>query len=83
MLHTTRARLASIGCAAALATLAGTTGPVRAQQDFYAGKQITFIVGAGVGGGYDLQARTTARHLARHIPPPITCSLRRPRTARR
>jgi tripartite-type tricarboxylate transporter receptor subunit TctC len=39
-----------------------------AQQDFYAGKQITFIVGAGVGGGYDLQARTTARHLARHIP---------------
>ena len=40
----------------------------RAQQDFYAGKQITFIVGAGVGGGYDLQARTAARHLGRHIP---------------
>lgn len=41
--------------------------------DFYAGKQITFIVGAGVGGGYDLQARTVARHLAKHIPgnPPI------------
>ena len=36
--------------------------------DFYAGKQITFIVGAGVGGGYDLQARTVARHLARFIP---------------
>lgn len=42
--------------------------PAAAQADFYAGKQITFIVGAGVGGGYDLQARTTARHLARHIP---------------
>ena len=27
-----------------------------------------FIVGAGVGGGYDLQARITARHLGRHIP---------------
>jgi hypothetical protein len=36
--------------------------------NFYAGKQITFIVGAGVGGGYDLQARTVARHLSRHIP---------------
>ena len=42
--------------------------PAAAQQDFYAGKQITFIVGAGVGGGYDLQARTAARHLGRHIP---------------
>jgi hypothetical protein len=36
--------------------------------DFYAGKQITLIVGAGVGGGYDLQARLTARHLGKHIP---------------
>ena len=39
-----------------------------AAEDFYAGKQITFIVGAGVGGGYDLQARTVARHLGKHIP---------------
>ena len=39
-----------------------------AAEDFYAGKQITFIVGAGVGGGYDLQARLTARHLGKHIP---------------
>jgi hypothetical protein len=36
--------------------------------NFYAGKQITFIVGAGVGGGYDLQARTVARHLGKYIP---------------
>src|SRR5215831_5586342 len=36
--------------------------------DFYAGKQITMIVGAGVGGGYDLQARLTARYLGKHIP---------------
>src|SRR6516162_7335764 len=27
-----------------------------AARDFYAGKAITFIVGSGVGGGYDLQA---------------------------
>ena len=47
--------------------------PWAAGQDFYAGKQITLIVGAGIGGGYDLQARVTARHLGKHIPgnPPI------------
>jgi hypothetical protein len=37
-------------------------------QDFYAGKQLTIMVGAGPGGGYDLQARIAARHLGRHIP---------------
>jgi tripartite-type tricarboxylate transporter receptor subunit TctC len=37
-------------------------------EDFYAGKQITLIVGAGPGGGYDLQARVAARHLGKHIP---------------
>jgi tripartite-type tricarboxylate transporter receptor subunit TctC len=36
--------------------------------DFYAGKVVTFIVGSGVGGGYDLQARLAARHLGKHIP---------------
>ena len=41
--------------------------PAAIADDFYAGKQITMIVGAGVGGGYDLQARITARHLSRHI----------------
>jgi len=36
--------------------------------EFYAGKQITFIAGSGVGGGYDLLARLTARHIGRLIP---------------
>jgi tripartite-type tricarboxylate transporter receptor subunit TctC len=49
------------------AALMAAAAPARAQLDFYAGKQITFIVGAGVGGGYDLQARTAARHLGKHI----------------
>jgi hypothetical protein len=49
------------------ATLACWAAP-GAAQEFYAGKQITFIVGAGIGGGYDLQARLVARHLSRHIP---------------
>jgi hypothetical protein len=53
---------------AAVATAAAFGAPAALAEDFYAGKQITYIVGAGVGGGYDLQARTTARHLAKHIP---------------
>jgi tripartite-type tricarboxylate transporter receptor subunit TctC len=36
--------------------------------DFYEGKTINFIVGADVGGGYDIYARAIARHLDRHIP---------------
>src|SRR5436309_6224285 len=36
--------------------------------DFYRGKTVTCFVGYGVGGGYDLFARTISRHLSRHIP---------------
>ena len=42
--------------------------PAAYADDFYAGKQLTIIVGAGPGGGYDLQARVAARHLGKHIP---------------
>jgi tripartite-type tricarboxylate transporter receptor subunit TctC len=52
----------------AVAAVAMSALSAHAQQDFYSGKTITFIVGAGVGGGYDLQARTAARHLGKHIP---------------
>jgi tripartite-type tricarboxylate transporter receptor subunit TctC len=58
------------GLLALIAMMTVLLAPVApaAANDFYAGKQITIIVGAGVGGGYDLQARVTARHLGRHIP---------------
>jgi tripartite-type tricarboxylate transporter receptor subunit TctC len=36
--------------------------------DFYRGKTITMYIGYGVGGGYDLFARTISRHMSRHIP---------------
>ena len=47
-----------------------TTNPAVAQSvaEFYAGKQVSFIVGASPGGGYDTQARLVARHLGKHIP---------------
>ncbi|MFN3892306.1 MAG: Bug family tripartite tricarboxylate transporter substrate binding protein [Beijerinckiaceae bacterium] len=36
--------------------------------DFYKGKSITHIVGAGAGGAYDLVSRTVTSHMGRHIP---------------
>jgi tripartite-type tricarboxylate transporter receptor subunit TctC len=54
--------------AAACALLAWKLAPPAVAADFYAGKTIDFEVGADVGGGYDIYARTVARHLPRHIP---------------
>ena len=50
--------------------LAAAVGPAQADPvaDFYRGKTITCYIGYGVGGGYDLIARTISRHMARHIP---------------
>lgn len=36
--------------------------------DFYKGKNLTLLIGAGVGGSQDEFARLIARHLGRHIP---------------
>jgi tripartite-type tricarboxylate transporter receptor subunit TctC len=56
-------------CAAVAMAL--TCHPAAAQPaapSFFAGKQINFICGAAVGGGYDALARLLARHLGRLIP---------------
>ena len=66
------AKLAGRGGIAAAAWLVMVGPPSAAAaetlRDFYAGKQITVVVGAGAGGGYDFQARVMARHLGKHIP---------------
>jgi tripartite-type tricarboxylate transporter receptor subunit TctC len=36
--------------------------------DYYAGKTVDVVVGNYPGGGYDIYARTVARHLGRNIP---------------
>ena len=36
--------------------------------DFYKDKQINMLVASGVGGGYDVYARSLGRHMPRHIP---------------
>jgi tripartite-type tricarboxylate transporter receptor subunit TctC len=50
--------------------LAGlVTAPALARaDDFYKGKTFTIVVGFSPGGGYDVNARGLARHLAAHIP---------------
>ena len=55
----------AVACAASLAM----TSPCAAEEaPFFAGKSIQMVVGFDVGGGYDLYARTVARHWSRHIP---------------
>jgi tripartite-type tricarboxylate transporter receptor subunit TctC len=54
------------GLIAAIA-VAAASGPASAA-DFYAGKTIDFIIGSNPGGGYDIYARTLARHIVNHIP---------------
>jgi tripartite-type tricarboxylate transporter receptor subunit TctC len=58
-----RAFLAVLSAAA----IAAADGHAVAQEDFYAGKTIHIIVGAGPGGGYDTYSRTIANHLSKHI----------------
>ena len=45
-------------------------GPAKTQSvaDFYRGKTVNVLIGVGVGGEYDLQARLVARHIGKHIP---------------
>ena len=54
----------------AVAFMAAGILPAQAQSvaDFYRGKTINVLIGVGVGGEYDLQARMVARHLGKHIP---------------
>jgi tripartite-type tricarboxylate transporter receptor subunit TctC len=53
-------------CVAAF-TLGASSAPA-AETGFYAGKTIQLLIGFSAGGGYDIYARTLARHMGRHIP---------------
>jgi tripartite-type tricarboxylate transporter receptor subunit TctC len=62
-----RLRTLALGGAVLTAFAAGQGAPAAAN-DFYAGKQITFLIGGDAGGGYDLYARALSRHMGRFIP---------------
>ena len=53
--------------AAALFSLSGSAS-FAADQPFYKGKTLTFLINYAPGGPTDIEGRVLARHLARHIP---------------
>ncbi len=53
---------------AAAGTALGLLAAPASANDFYAGKQIVFLIGGDAGGGYDLYARSLSRHMGRFIP---------------
>jgi tripartite-type tricarboxylate transporter receptor subunit TctC len=48
--------------------LAACPSEARSNGDFYRGKQLSLLVGYGVGGGYDAYGRLVARHIGRYVP---------------
>src|SRR5882757_6201042 len=61
--------LSSAGAFVAMHLLAGALpASAQAPAGYYAGRQVKMIIGLGTGGGYDLWARTIARHIGRHLP---------------
>jgi tripartite-type tricarboxylate transporter receptor subunit TctC len=58
-----------VGCLvrSALLALALPVTAVAADADFYAGRNIQVLIGFSSGGGYDIYARTLARHMSRYI----------------
>jgi tripartite-type tricarboxylate transporter receptor subunit TctC len=59
---------AMTGAILVAASLAAGGAAAQAPDAFYKGRQITLLIGAGAGGGYDAYFRAFARHAVRHIP---------------
>jgi tripartite-type tricarboxylate transporter receptor subunit TctC len=53
---------------ALMAMLPAAIAHAETPAEFYKGKTVEFYIGYSVGGGYDLYARTIARHIGKHIP---------------
>src|SRR3954454_19625184 len=53
--------------AVALASLS-VAAQAQTPAEFYKGKQVSLYIGFSAGGGYDLYARTLARHMGKDIP---------------
>jgi tripartite-type tricarboxylate transporter receptor subunit TctC len=56
------------GVALAAFSVVGARAKADPVAEFYKGKTITHIVGAGAGGAYDLVSRTVTMHMGKHIP---------------
>lgn len=56
--------LAGLACLA----VGATSAQAQSAAEFYKGKTLNLVVSSSAGGGYDVLARTIARHLPKHIP---------------
>jgi tripartite-type tricarboxylate transporter receptor subunit TctC len=61
-------QLMIFACLMILTVMVCVVVPASAQTNFYQGKTVRIIVGLAPGGGYDVYARTIARHMGKHIP---------------
>jgi tripartite-type tricarboxylate transporter receptor subunit TctC len=61
-------RLCALALAAAGLAASSVPGFAQASDDFYKGKQLSVMIGYGVGGSDDLWARIIARHIGDYIP---------------
>jgi tripartite-type tricarboxylate transporter receptor subunit TctC len=66
-MHIPISRTFLVGAAVAAIAAVPAIPAAKAQADFYAGKQITLVVGYEAGNDYDIGARLLARHLPKHI----------------
>lgn len=53
---------------ASAAIIASAPGFANEVENFYKGRNVSFLVGVSQGGGYDTDLRLVARHITRHIP---------------
>jgi tripartite-type tricarboxylate transporter receptor subunit TctC len=67
MIHFTRRALLENSALAGAVALAGKRASAQTA-DFYRGKVIRMLIGAGAGGGFDIAGRLVAEHMPRHIP---------------
>ncbi|MDO9442258.1 MAG: tripartite tricarboxylate transporter substrate-binding protein [Beijerinckiaceae bacterium] len=51
-----------------MTALMATPAKADAVEDFYKGRTLTLVVGYSAGGGFDLYARSFAKHLRNHVP---------------
>ena len=54
-------------CAAAITVSIATAARAQTVEQFYAGKQIKFVVGSAGGGGYEVYSRLVMLYMSRHL----------------
>ena len=58
----------AVGLAVIVLVCAVPQARAESVEEFYRGKSIQILIGADVGGGYDINARLVARHIGKYIP---------------